>query len=137
MIYGLITMVSGGSLSVMTGLGILFAAASLSGTCWLVGEGVELFIDMEENTRQSAVIAAEAAAVAPTKAEMLKIVEAMASTTRLLEQVVATNQRLDVLGVSMTEIRDAVGAGVKAMETTAESSKVTATMLYRQVAKHN
>ena len=62
MAFGIYQMVTISRFSPMVGLitmlGTILAAASLSGMCWLVAEGVEVFIGIEENTRQSALIAA-------------------------------------------------------------------------------
>ncbi len=129
------------TLGFATMLGTILAAASLSGMCWLVAEGVEVFIGIEENTRQSALIAAQAATSPPLQAEMRQMAASLASTTRLLEQMAAgqqqTNQRMDALAAGLDEVRGGIGTGVKSIEAIAESSKVTATLLYRNGAKPN
>jgi hypothetical protein len=140
-ILGLIQMASNGGFGVLTGIGTIFAGASLSGMCWLIAEGVEVFIGIEENTRQTALSAAQAAAPSPLLADLRQVVAMLASTARLLEQVAEhqqqINQRLDTLVVGLDEVRGGVGTGVRAIEAIAESSKVTATVLYRQGTKHN
>lgn len=129
------------TLGFATMLGTILAAASLSGMCWLVAEGVEVFIGIEENTRQSALIAAQAATSPPLQAEMRQMAASLAITNRLLEQVAInqqqTTQRLDSLSAGVDEVRSGVGTGVKSIEAIAESSKVTATLLYRNGAKPN
>ena len=141
-LFGFTQMVSQGSMNVvMLGLGTIFTSASLSVTCWLIAEGIEVFMAIEENTRQSALTAVQAATTTPSKVEMQQMAATLASATRLLEQMATsqqqTNQRLDALGTGMDELRSGVGTGVRAIEAIAESSKVTATVLYRQVAKNN
>ena len=140
-LFGIIQMLAQGTFGVMTGIGTILAAASLSGMCWLVAEGVEVFIGIEENTRQSALIAAQAATSPPLQAEMRQMAASLAITNRLLEQVAInqqqTTQRLDSLSAGVDEVRSGVGTGVKSIEAIAESSKVTATLLYRNGAKPN
>ena len=145
MAFGIYQMVTISRFSPMVGLitmlGTILAAASLSGMCWLVAEGVEVFIGIEENTRQSALIAAQAATSPPLQAEMRQMAASLAITNRLLEQVAInqqqTTQRLDSLSAGVDEVRSGVGTGVKSIEAIAESSKVTATLLYRNGAKPN
>jgi len=140
-LFGIIQMLAQGTFGVMTGIGTILATASLSGMCWLVAEGVEVFIGIEENTRKTALIAAQAAASSPMQAEMRQMAARLAITNRLLEQVAInqqqTTQRLDSLSAGVDEVRSGVGTGVKSIEAIAESSKVTATLLYRNGAKPN
>ena len=120
-------------------LGTILSSLFLGGICWMVAEGVGVFLGIEENTRQAALSAAQAAAALPLKAERERMAAALASAIRLLEQMDVnqqqTNQRLDALVTGLDEVRGGVGAGVRAVESIAESSKVTATMLYRNGAK--
>ena len=145
MIFGLYQMVTisrfSSTLGLITMLGTILAAASLSGMCWLIAEGVEVFIGIEENTRQSALIAAQTATSSPLQAEMRQMAASLAVTNRLLEQVAInqeqTTQRLESLCAGVDEVRSGVGTGVKSIEAIAESSKATATLLYRNGAKPN
>lgn len=132
---------AGRSFDVLAGIGTIFAGLSLSGMLWLVAEGVQVFIDIEENTRQTAYGVATPVTVPPAQLDTGEILASLAAVVRLLEQVAAyqqqTNQRLDSVTKELNELHANVGSGVKAMEAVAESSKVTATVLYRQVSKHN
>ncbi len=124
---------------IIMGLGAILPSIFLGGICWMVAEGVGVFLGIEENTRQAALSAAQAAATMPLKTERERMAAALASAIRLLEQMDANqqqmNQRLDALVTGLDEVRGGVGAGVRAVESIAESSKVTATMLYRNGAK--
>ncbi len=111
----------------------------IGGLCGLLAEGIEVFLGIEENTRQATLIAAQTVATAPTKAELQQMAVHLVSATRLLEQMAInqqqTNQRLEALSAAFVEVRSGVSTGVQAIESIAESSKVTATVLYRQGVK--
>lgn len=118
-------------------LSTILPSVMAGGALWMVAEGIEVFIDIEENTRQ---IAAQPTPAAP-QAGITPI-----SIGQLLDQMAAgqvqTNQRLDALIAALAEVRGGVGAGVQGVEAIAESSraiaetsKATATILYRQGVK--
>lgn len=115
----------------------ILVSAAAGGVLWLIAEGVEVFIAIEQNTRQ---IAAQAAPAQPA-AGVTPI-----AIGPLLDQLAAgqaqTNQRLDALIAAIAEVRGGVGAGVQGVEAIAETSraiaetsKATATILYRQGVK--
>jgi hypothetical protein len=128
-----------GVFGIIAALGTILPSLFAGGICWMVAEGVGVFLSIEENTRQAALSAAQAAATMPLKTERQRADTALASAIRLLEQMDAnqqqTHQRLDALVAGLDEVRGGVGAGVRAVESIAESSKVTATVLYRNGGK--
>jgi nitrate reductase NapE component len=139
---GLYQMLANGRMGVfgiIAGLGTMIPSLFAGGICWMVAEGVGVFLSMEENTRQAALSVAQAAATMPLKTERERMAAALALAIRLLEQMdmnqQQTNQRLDALVTGLNEVRGGVGAGVRAVESIAESSKVTATVLYRSGGK--
>lgn len=125
----------------MLGVGMIVGTLSLTGTCLMIAEGIAMFLDIEENTRQAAVSAAQAASIPPPAKDLQRIAASLDATARLIEQLLAAqqqaNQRLDALATGVDELRAQVGTGVSAAQAVAESSKVTATVLYRQGARHN
>jgi len=140
MIFSIVQMVTISRFSeFITMLGTIFASASLSGMCWLIAEGVEVFLGIEENTRQATLIAAQSATTSPVQGDMRQMAATLAVATRLLEQVSInqqqTTQRLDTLTIGLDEVRGGIGTGVKSIESIAESSKATATLLYRNGPK--
>lgn len=133
-IFGLYQMITIGGFNLLLGfitmLGTIFSGAVLSGVFWLIAEGIDIVIAIEENTRLTALRTTQ---VAPpiSPAEL-----SQPSITRLLDQLVAgqiqTNQRLDALITALSEMHGNISTGVQTIESIAESSKATATILYRQ-----
>ena len=136
--FGLSQMTSG-SFGVMVGFSTIVSSLFMAGMCGLIAEGVEVFLGIEENTRQATLIAAQSATTSPVQADMRQMAATLAVATRLLEQVSInqqqTTQRLDTLTIGLDEVRGGIGTGVKSIESIAESSKATATLLYRNGAK--
>lgn len=127
--------------------GITISSGLLGGgMCWLIAEGIEVFIAIEENTRQMALQAARSAApqaiAAPQEGQDISMAVAyLEASTRLIEQLLnaqqQAGQRLDALATSVETLRTQIDAGVRVAEAVAESSKVTATVLYRQSGKQS
>ncbi|WP_129627164.1 hypothetical protein [Candidatus Oscillochloris fontis] len=109
-------------------LSTLLIGAAIAGACWLVAEGIAVFMAIEENTRMIA-MNMNTGAAAPPAEDLKRLVQQM------VDEQINTNHRLDALVNTLVAMRGNVSSGVQGIEAIVESSKATATILYRQSNK--
>ncbi|EFO81230.1 hypothetical protein OSCT_0891 [Oscillochloris trichoides DG-6] len=114
-----------GMLGFFAMLSTILSGVAIGGLCWLVAEGIEVFMAIEENTRMAAMNMRTGTAAPPAE-DLKRLMQQM------LEEQINTNHRLDALVNMLVAMRSNVSSGVQGIDAIAESSKVMATILYRQ-----
>ncbi len=114
-----------GMLGFFAMLSSILSGVAIGGACWLVAEIISVFMAIEENTRMTAMNMNTGAAAPPTE-DLKRLVQQM------LEEQINTNHRLDALVNMLVAMRSDVTHSSQGIEAIAESSKATATILYRQ-----
>lgn len=134
-VVGVMMMVDGTGSAISGGIGLIFTGLVTSTTLWLIAEGIEVALDIEYNTRQTM----EQVSTASQRPGASSV--DAATLTKILEKLVAsqaqTNQRLDELATIASALKSELGTEVKILESVAESSKVAATVLYKQSTRSN
>jgi uncharacterized membrane protein (DUF485 family) len=124
----------------LIGIGLIFAGFSLAGLYWAIAEGIELATDVEENTRRSAQLLTQTDQNAAPAGDAARSAAHLENVVRILEMTAVyqqqTNKRLEELSTEIEAMRSDLTTGVQTLTTVAESSKVVATILYRQGVNH-
>lgn len=127
--------------AISSGITIMMSGLITGGLSWLVAEGVEVFLSIEQHMRQ---VAAQTTPATPAQTsvtlhsqqDLAMAVTYLEVSTRLMEHLLASHQdtgkRLDTLIAHVETLQTHAETGVRAAESAAESSRVVATMLYRQ-----
>lgn len=124
-IYQLLSMSQFGLFGFFAMLSTILSGVAIGGACWLAAEIISVFMAIEENTRMTAMNMRTGTAAPPAE-DLKRLMQQM------LEEQINTNHRLDALVNMLVAMRSNVSSGVQGIDAIAESSKVMATILYRQ-----
>jgi hypothetical protein len=128
------------SAGLLVGLSLIFSGFAMAVLFWSIAERTTLATDVEENTRRSAKLLAQAARNAAPAGDAARSAAHLENVVRILEMTAVyqqqTNKRLEELSTELEAMRGDLTTGVQTLTKVAESSKVVATILYRQGVNH-